>query len=311
MTRDSRHRPRKDNAAAVAFLAPNIVGFLLFIALPVLAVFVLCLFRWDLFHPPEFVGLRNFRKLLGGTFRDGQWEWNDPRFWKYLGNTLFYMLAIPFAMAGSLLIASILNQKLPGRTVFRAVFFLPSICMGVGILLLWRFLYDGDAGLINAALRVVGIDGPDWLASYHWAKPAIMNMGLWASVGGTNMVIYLAGLQNISPELYEAAEIDGASARQQFLHVTFPMLAPTTFFVLITSIIAGFQGEFDSAYVMTEGGPDGATTPLSLYIYRHAFEWFNMGYAATIAVVMFALILATTLINWRLSGAGGGGVARA
>jgi multiple sugar transport system permease protein len=299
-------RRRNDNLAAFAFLAPNVAGFMLFIALPVTAVLVLCLFRWDLFHAPEFVGFRNFRKLLGWTIRDGRWEWNDPRFWKYLGNTVFFMLSIPVAMAGSLLLASVLNQKLPGRTFFRAVFFLPSICMGVGILLLWRFLYDGDSGLINAALRVVGIEGPDWLSSYHWAKPAIMNMGLWASIGGTNMVIYLAGLQNISPELYEAAQIDGASGPQQFRHITIPMLAPTTFFVLITSIIGGFQGEFDSAFVMTQGGPDGATTPLSYYIYRHAFEWFNMGYAATIAVVMFALIFATTLINWRLSGAGGG-----
>jgi multiple sugar transport system permease protein len=297
---------RRDNLAAVAFLAPNVAGFLTFMLLPVAAVLVLSLFRWDLFHKPEFVAFRNYRTLLGGTIRDGHWEWNDPRFWKYLGNTLFFMMAIPFAMAGSLLLACVLNQKLAGRTFFRTVFFLPSICMGVGILLLWRFLFDGESGLINAALRMIGVDGPDWLTNYYWAKPAIMFMGLWAGIGGTNMILYLAGLQNIPPEVYEAAVIDGASGAQQFRHITVPMLVPTTFFVLITSIIGGFQGEFDSAFVMTQGGPDGATTPLSYYIYRHAFEWFNMGYASTISIVMFALIMVATLINWRLSGGGAG-----
>jgi len=300
-------KPR-DNLTAFAFLSPNIIGFLTFTLLPVAAVLILSLCRWDLFRPAEFVGFRNYRLLLGGTMRDGVWEWNDPRFWRFLGNTFFYMLAIPFAMIGSLLLACILNQKLQGRAFFRAVFYIPSIAMGVGILLLWRFLYDGNSGLINSGLAHIGITGPDWLRSFEWSKPAIMTMGLWASIGGTNMVLYLAGLQNISPELYEAAEIDGASPFRQFLNITIPMLAPTTFFVLVTSIIGGFQGEFDSAYVMTKGGPDGATTPLSYYIYRHAFEWFNMGYAAAIAVIMFALIFVATLINWKLSKGGGANV---
>ena len=295
---------RRSKLTILAFLAPNLAGFLVFTLLPVGAALGLCLFQWDLFHPPKFVGLTNFQALLGWTVHDGEWRMNDPRFWKFLGNTLFFMLSIPVSMAGSLLIASVLNQKLPGRTIFRAIFFLPSICMGVGILLLWRYLYNGEFGLINVALRAIGIEGPNWLADYHWAKPAIMGMGLWATVGGTNMILYLAGLQNIPPELYEAAEIDGAAGWQRFRHVTLPMLAPTTFFIFVTSVIAGFQGEFDSAYVMTQGGPDGATTTLSFYIYRHAFQWFNMGYAATIAVVMFGLILLTTLINWRFASRG-------
>jgi len=291
---------RRSNLTALAFLTPNIVGFLVFTLLPVAAALGLSLFRWDLFHPPEFVGLRNFKTLLGWTILEGDYYFNDPRFWKFLGNTLFFMLAIPVGMAGSLLLACILNQKLPGRTLFRTVFFLPSICMGVGVLLLWRFLYEPE-GLINTFLAPFGIEGPDWLKNFYAAKPAIMIMGLWAAIGGTNMVLYLAGLQNIPPELYEAAEIDGASGWHRFRHITFPLLAPTTFFILITSVITGFQAEFDSAYVMTQGGPDGATTTLSYYIYLHAFRWFNMGYAAAIAVVMFALILLTTLINWRLN----------
>jgi multiple sugar transport system permease protein len=291
---------RRSNLTALGFLTPNIIGFLVFTLLPVGAALGLSLFSWDLFHAPRFVGLKNFRTLLGWTAIDGETYFNDSRFWKFLGNTLFFMLAIPISMAGSLLLACVLNQKLPGRTIFRTIFFLPSICMGVGVLLLWRFLYESD-GLINAFLGYFMIEGPNWLKDYYWAKPAIMNMGLWATIGGTNMVLYLAGLQNIPPELYEAAEIDGASGWRRFLHITFPLLAPTTFFIFITSVIAGFQGEFDSAYVMTQGGPDGSTTTLSYYIYLHAFRWFNMGYAAAIAVVMFGLILLTTLINWRLN----------
>jgi ABC-type sugar transport system permease subunit len=294
------------NLVAYGFLAPSFAGFFIFTIIPVIAVFALSFFRWDLFHLPQFVGLQNFRKLLGVVNRDGRWEWVDPRFWKSMGNTIFYMLAIPVSMLGSLLLACVLNQKMRGRIFFRTIFFLPSICMGVGMLLLWRLLFDGESGLINEGLDAIGIRGPNWLTDYYWAKPAIMLMGLWVSIGGTNMILYLAGLQNIPPELYEAAQIDGASSTQQFLHVTLPMLAPTTFFVFTTSIIGGFQGEFDSAFVMTQGGPDGATTPLSLYIYRHAFEWFNMGYAAAISIIMFALIMITTLINWRFNKAGVG-----
>jgi multiple sugar transport system permease protein len=287
---------------ALMFLLPNMLGFMVFTLLPVLAAFILSLFQWDLFHRPRFVGLQNFTTLLGVTSEVGDRYFTDGRFWKYLFNTLFFMLAIPISMAGSLVLALVLNQRLPGRVVFRTIFFLPSICMGVGVLLLWKYLYASDVGLVNKALAAFGIAGPDWLGNYHWAKPAIMTMGVWATMGGTNMILYLAGLQNISPELYEAAEIDGASKWSQFRHITLPLLTPTTFFILITSIIYGFQGEFDSAYIMTQGGPDGSTTSLAYYIYSHAFEWFNMGYAAAISVVMFALIFVVTLINWRFVG---------
>src|SRR5262249_1620479 len=160
-----------------------------------------------------------------------------------------------------LLLAVVLNQQIRGRIFFRAVFFLPTVCAGVGVLLLWKLMfYDPQFGLINVLLAKCGITGPQWLRSYSWAKPAIMNMMVWASMGGTNMIVYLAGLQGISPELYEAAQLDGAGRWHQFRHVTWPMLAPTTFFISTTSLIAGFAGEFDAVYVMTRGGPDGATT---------------------------------------------------
>jgi len=293
---------KRENWLAAWFVAPNAIGFAAFTLLPVAAALLLSLFQWDIFHEPRFVGLGNFRNLLGWVNDDGEWRAGDPRFWQFLGNTFYFMLAIPLTMAASLVLAVVLNQKLPGRVFFRTIFFLPSICMGVGVLLLWKFMYMPDIGMINRALRSLGIEGPDWLSSYHWAKPAIMNVGIWASMGGTNMILYLAGLQGIPPEQYEAAEIDGANRWQQFWNVTIPMLTPTTFFILITSIIYGFQGEFDSAYVMTQGGPDGSTTTLAYYIYSHAFEYFNMGYAAAIAVAMFVLILIVTLINWHFFG---------
>jgi multiple sugar transport system permease protein len=278
---------------------------MLFTLLPVAAAFGLSLCRWDLFHPPRFVGLENFQKLIGWSAVDGRLQPHDPRFWKYFGNTLVFMLVIPVTMAGSLILALMLNQKLHGRVLFRTIFFLPSVSFGIGMMLLWRYMYEPDIGLINVLLRHVGIQGPDWLGNYGWAKPAIMNMNLWATIGGTNMVLYLAGLQGISPELYEAAEVDGAGICRQFWSVTVPLLMPTTFFIFVTSIIFGFQGDFDSAFVMTLGGPDGATTTLGYYVFSHAFQWFNMGYAAATSVVLFLLTLLATIVNWRLGGGRG------
>ena len=290
------------NLTGYAFLAPNLLGFLIFTLVPVVAAFGLSLFEWNLFQPPRFVGLRNFVDLLGISRDEAGWYLNDPRFWKFLGNTFFLMLNIPLCMASSLFLAIVLNQKIRGRVLFRTVFYLPTICSGIGIMLLWMWIYNPEFGLANRVLRLVGLPGILWLKSYHLAKPSLMLMGLWGGMGGTSMILYLAGLQGISPELYEAAEIDGASHWRQFLHITFPMLSPTTFFIFITGVIGGFQGGFQAAYVMTQGGPDGATSTISYYIYNHAFQWFNMGYAAAIAVVLFALVFVVTLINWRFGG---------
>ncbi|MBT3375877.1 MAG: sugar ABC transporter permease [Lentisphaerae bacterium] len=292
----------KNNWIAFVFLAPNFVGFLIFTSIPVVAAFALSLFEWNLFQPPTFVGLRNFVDLLG-FFRDGStWQVSDPRFWKYLGNTLFLMMNIPISMSLSLSLALLLNQKIRGRVLFRTIFYLPTICSGIGIMLLWMWIYNPEFGLANYLLSLLGIKGPLWLKSYHLAKPSLMLMGLWGAMGGTSMILYLAGLQGISPSLYEAAQMDGANAWHRFRHITFPMLAPTTFFIFITSVIGGFQGGFQAAYVMTKGGPDGATSTISYYIYNHAFQWFNMGYAAAIAVVLFGLVATVTLINWKFGG---------
>lgn len=287
---------------AALFLLPNLLGFLVFLLIPLLAALALSLFQWDLFHRPHFVGLANFINLLGWHYdpETHQLLFNDPRFWKYLWNTLYFLLVIPVSLLASLILAVVLNQKLRGRTIFRTIFYLPTICAGVGVYLLWMYLLNDQFGLINRALEAVGIPGAPWLSGYHWAKPALMIMMVWISMGGTGMILYLAGLQGIPPELYEAANLDGAGTIQKFRHITIPMVAPTTLFLLITSLIGGFQGGFDMAFVMTSGGPDGSTTTLSYYIYNHAFEWFNMGYASAIAVVMFAVILIATWITWKL-----------
>ena len=299
---------KRRNWTSLAFLAPNFIGFAIFTSIPVVAAFVLSLCQWDIFHSPKFIGLRNFVALLGFSHGENGFEANDPQFWQYMGNTLFLMMAIPLSMAGSMLLAIVLNQKLRGRVFYRTIFFLPSICTGVGIMLLWKWIYEPDFGLFNYFLSLVGIDGPQWLRNYYWAKPSLMLMSLWVAIGGTNMILYLAGLQSIDPQLYEAADIDGASKWQKFFHITYPLLMPTTFFIFITSVIgvnsgvAGFQGGFESAYVMTQGGPAGATKTVSYYIYDHAFQYFNMGYAAAISVVLFFLVLIVTLLNWQYGG---------
>lgn len=297
---------RRVTSAAFLFLLPNLLGFVLFTSFPVLASFFLSFFRWDLFTAPEFVGLDNFRALLG-----------DRHVWQAAYNTAFLMLAIPVNIAGSLFLAVLMNRKLRGIVVFRTVFFLPSIVAGVGTYILWRWLYQPDYGLINSILNTV-VPGwaheglrwvfggenwpPQWLTSVFWAKPALMFMSFWTLVGGYNMVLYLAALQGVPPELYEAAGIDGASGWQRFRHVTWPMVSPTTFFILTMSLIGGLQSGFEEAYVMTQGGPAGATTTIGYYIYNNAFAWNKMGYAAAIAWVLFAVVLGLTLLNWRFGG---------
>jgi len=226
----------------------------------------------------------------------------DRLFWKYFGNTLFYMLSIPVGMLGSLFLATVLNQKLKGVTVFRTVFYLPTVAAGIGMFILWKYIYNPDFGLLNQMLAAIGIKGPRWLADENWVKPAIMFMGFWGGVGGGGMILYLAALQNVDAGLYEAANIDGASAFQKFVHITIPMVSPTSFYIFIMAIIAGFQGGFQALYIMTKGGPAGASASIGYYIYQQAFEWFHMGYAAALSWFLFLVILVITLINWRWGG---------
>ncbi|MFH0963981.1 MAG: sugar ABC transporter permease [Planctomycetota bacterium] len=289
--------PRTDAAVGAreitgfAFILPNFVGFLLWTSLPVVASFVLAFFKWDLIKPPRFIGFQNFVELF-----------HDRLFWKYLGNTLFYMMSIPVSMLGSLFLATVLNQKLKGITLFRTLFYLPTVAGGIGMLILWKYIYNPDFGLLNQLLGAIGIDGPRWLQDKHWVKPALMLMGFWGGVGGGGMLLYLAALQNVDPGLYEAANIDGATAFQKFTLITIPMVSPTSFYIFIMSVIAGFQGGLEAIIIMTGGGPAGASATIGYYIYQNAFQWFNMGYAAALSWALFVIIFVVTLINWRWGG---------
>ena len=300
----------KKSYAGYLFLIPNFIGFLLFVMLPVVFSLVLSFCHWDILSwPPVFVGFGNLTNILG-DLRD---------FWQYVFNTLFMMTTIPLALLGSLLLALVLNQKIRGRNAFRALYFLPTFCAGIALIMLWRWLLTPEGGLINMMIASVGKifgqnwTGPDWITGdpfvtlfehfkIGYSKPALMMMNLWATIGGTNMILYLAGLQGINPELYEAASIDGASGWQRFKNITWPLLSPTTFFIVIISVIRGVQGGFQAAFIITNGGPDQATTTISYGIYNNAFQYFKMGKAASLSWVLFSMVFIITLINWRFGG---------
>jgi len=292
-------RPRKPTRAGLAawgFLFPNFIGFLTFILLPLSAAFLLAFCEWDLGPKtlPRFVGLDNFVQLL-----------TDRSFWRYLGNTLFLMLGIPINIFGAFLLANLLHMRLRGISIFRTLLFLPTMCSPVAIYLLWQWIFHyrpNEVGLLNVALMNLGVSHPpDWLNDPLWAKPALILAAVWIGVGGYNCLLYLAGLQNLPEELFEAAELDGASPWQRLRRITWPLLYPTTFFILIMSIISGFQGGFTAVYLLTKGGPGDATTTLIYYIYNNAFAWFRIGYAAAAAVMLFFLVFGFTLLNWRIS----------
>jgi ABC-type sugar transport system permease subunit len=284
-------KTEKYTYSAYLFLLPNFLGFLLLTSLPILVSLGLSFTKWDMSGPIEFVGFENYGELI-----------HDKYFWRYTGNTMFLMLGIPISMLGSLFLATVMNQKLKGIVIFRTMFFLPTITSGVALLILWKWIYNADIGLLNTLLRGLGIEGPDWLGDTSWAKPALILMSFWTAVGGYNMILYLAALQGISPQLYEAAEVDGAGAWHKFWSITWPLVSPTSFFIITMSIIRGFQGGFQAAYVMTQGGPSGATTTISYYIFNNAYRWFHMGYAAAIAWFLFVVVFAFTLLNWHFGG---------
>jgi multiple sugar transport system permease protein len=279
----------------LAFISPWIIGFLVFTAGPMLASLLISFHSWSLLTAPEWVALENYQRILA----------EDPLFVTSLWNTAYYVaLSVPLGIVVSLGLALILNRRLPGMGVFRTIVFLPSITNVVAVSVLWLWIFNPEYGLLNAGLRLVGIDGILWLQSERWAKPALIVMSLWGSGGST--IIFLAALQGIPAELYDAASLDGAGQYRRFLHITLPMISPAMFFSLVIGIIGSFQ-VFAQAYVMTgsaqpgaEGGPNNATLFLVLYIYKKAFQEFKMGYAAALAWLLFFIILAFTLLQKRL-----------
>jgi len=412
---------QRDFWPAMGFLMPNLLGFLVFTAGPVLFSLAIAFTNWDLQRtvPFRWIGLRNFAELFG-----------DQQFWLYSLNTVYFMLGMPFAIAGSLFLAILLSQKLRGIVAYRTLFYLPTFTSGVALMILWKALYNPHFGPVNAAINwalarlgLENVKAPEWLnstdnlaglaaailgvllltvvflalraagrgraraalrvllfatgtglfaylagglfplpvvvagalvaagayvalswvlrrqasrvtvfylltlgsvvglmllrplgftAGLHveevrltwsrWglgARDALIIMGIWIAIGGSNMLLYLAALSNVPQELYEAAAIDGAGRWATFWNVTWPQLAPTTFFIVVMSFIGGLQGGFEQARVMTFGGPAGTTTTLVYHIYTKAFEEFQMGYASAISWVLFTIIFAVTLVNWK------------
>ncbi len=270
------------------FASPWIIGFIVFTGGPIVASLILSFSRYDIVTPAEWVGITNYKYIF-----------TDYLFWKSLYNTLYYVLfSIPLSIIAALAIALLLNQKLIGIKWFRTMCYVPAVSSGVAVSLLWIWLFDPHLGLINIALGKIGIRGPLWLQSEVWSKPALILMRVWGV--GTIWVIYLAGLQGISKQLYEAAGIDGANWWTKFWHITLPMLSPAIFFTLIIGIIGSFQ-IFTQAYVMTDGGPRNSTLFYVFYLYLRGFRMLKMGTASSMAWVLFIIILVLTLIQFKLS----------
>ncbi|MDY0049756.1 MAG: sugar ABC transporter permease [Halothiobacillaceae bacterium] len=290
-------------SAGVLFLVPALSLILVFFALPVLAAFALSFTDFDIYAIGDagtlrFIGLGNYQRLLA-----------DPLFWISLKNTAFFVfIGGPLSVALSLSAALLLHSRLTRwPNVFRTVFFLPVVTTLVAVAVVWRYLYQPEQGLLNRALSFFGVPPVDWLGDPAWAMPAIILMAVWKNFG-FNMVIFLAGLQAIPERLYESARIDGANAHQQFWRVTLPMLAPTFLLVTVMTLIGYFQ-LFAEPYVMTQGGPANATLSVVLLMYQEGFRWWNIGYAASIAFVLFLIILVGTLLQLAIS-RGNGGAAR-
>jgi multiple sugar transport system permease protein len=285
---------RAESRAGWGFVTPALLLIGVFFAIPVLAAFLLSFTDFDLysigdFAATRFVGLKNYRDLLG-----------NPLFWTALRNTTYFVVVGgPLSAAVSLAAAVAVNSKLVRwRPLFRSAFFAPWVTTLVAVAIVWRYLYHPQYGLFNAALGHLGLGPIDWLGDPRWAMPSIILLSVWKNFG-YNMLVFLAGLQAIPEELYEAAALDGAGAWHRFRHVTLPMLGPTFVFVGVVTMIASFQ-IFSEPYVMTQGGPLKATETLVLFMYEEGFRWWRLGSAAAIAVVLFLLTLAGTLLQLRL-----------
>ena len=273
----------------IFFLAPSLTGLLVFMIGPILASLGLAFSSWDPLLPAvfNFVGLENFINLF-----------TDPNFWAALGHTFAYLGGyIPLVLVTGLGAALLLNRRLAGQTIFRAAFFTPVISAWVAVALLWTWIFNPQYGLINFSLGLLGIQGPTWLFDPDWAMVAIVITSVWKDTGYL-MAMFLNGLQNIPDEYYEAASIDGASSWERFRYITLPMLSPTTFFALIISLISSFQ-VFDQVWIMTAGGPAGATSTVVEQIVNNAFRYNRMGYAAALSWVLFLLVFLATIFQSR------------
>lgn len=285
-------RKKRDFFWGLVFTSPAIIGLLWFTAYPVLASLYYSFTSYTMVgHNTHWVGLTNYSDLL-----------HDSTWWSSLRNTFYILIfSVPIGIVVALTLAALLNLQVRGQSVYRVIFFLPTIVPIVASAVVWGYVFDPQYGLLNNALHTVGINGPGWLADPKWAKPALIIFSVWGV--GNLMVIMLAGLQDVPQELHEQAKVDGANWLSRFKNVTLPFLSPHLMFALVTGLIAGFQ-YFTPVYVLTSGSgtPAGSTLTSSLYLYQNAFQYFKVGYASAIAWVLFVIVAICTLVTFRLVG---------
>jgi multiple sugar transport system permease protein len=283
--RSGRARRVRYGLTVAAFLLPSAIPLFLFVIVPMVGAAWIALNDWNLIAPMRFVGLENFAELLA-----------DPRTAAVFGNTLYYIVGyLPLVYVGGLLLALALNRALKGRAFWRGIYFLPVVTSWIAVAVVWRWLLNPNNGVVNSVLGWVGIDGPGWWTDPAWSMPSIILASAWKDLGFV-MVILLAGLQAINTELYDAAKVDGANAWQRFWNVTLPMLSPSTFFVIVISLINGFQ-VFDQVYAMTGGGPAGSSQVVVQQIYDLTFRYGAAGEAAALSWMLFAVILGVTVVQ--------------
>ncbi len=279
---------RREAIDGFLFASPWLLGFLFFSLGPILASLVISFFRYDIYSEFYWVGVKNYINLF-----------QDQLFWTSLYNSLYYTIfAVPLGIIIGLTIAMLLNQKILAMSLFRTIYYLPAVISGVAVAILWVWVLDPSMGLINILLEKIGVMGPLWLQDPKWSKPSLILMSTWGAGGG--MVIYLAGLQGIPTELYEAAKIDGAGLWSQFNHITIPMMRPVIFFNLIMGMINALQ-VFTQPFIMTGGGPLNSTLLYALYLYQKAFSFLQMGSASAMAWIMFLIIMGLTILIFKSS----------
>lgn len=280
---------RKKSLWGYLFILPNFIGFLMFMFIPIMASLGLSFTDYDIISKMNFVGLRNYIRLF-----------SDEKFIKAILHTIYFaVLTVPTGMALALLLAVLLNKPIRGIKIFRTFMFIPVVTSSVAVALVWGLLYDDYSGLFNNILNSIGLPPVGWLTDSKIAMVSIAIMSIWKGLG-YNMTVFLAGLQGVPSEIYEAATIDGANSIHKFFKITIPLIGPTTYFVSIMSLIGSLQ-VFDQVWIMTKGGPIDSTSTIATYLYQNAFQYYKMGYASAAAYVLFIIIMIMTLIQSKSS----------
>ena len=291
-TGNRRTREIRKTVIGLLFISPWLIGFLWLTLYPMLASFYYSFTEYQILGAPKWIGLANFQEMFG----------RDKLFWTSVGNTLYYAaVSLPVGTVFTILLALLLNRKVRGMSLYRTLYYVPTVVPAIASVMLWAWILNPKVGLVNFILSLVGIEGPGWFNDPVWAKPALIVLGLWGMGGG--VVIYLAGLQDIPSHLYEAASLDGANSIQKALHVTIPLLTPTILFNVVMGLIGAFQ-YFTQAFVAQGafGGPLNSLLFYNLYLYRNAFSYYRMGYASGLAWVLLVFVLAVTLGIFKTTG---------